>query len=421
MSMNATSSHPSTSVSDSSPDNMNSPYHSLFRNNHAVMLIIDPKNGRIIDANQAAIRFYGYTREELLDKRISDINILSEKEVFMEMQQAKAEKRCHFFFRHCLADGGIRDVEVYSGPITLDNRPLLYSIIHDITEQKQMQSALAFNQKQLKAVHDHINAAIYITDQTSHKILFMNAFLKKRIGKDLTGKTCWKHLHKNQTGPCGFCRKDRLFNTDGTPAPSHSWEYHDPETGCWYDIYNIAIPWIDGRLVRMQISTDITLRKQNEQEQKSINEQLEIKVKERTRELEDMNTALKILLKTREADKKEMAEKIKITYESIITPFLDKVKESLDTTRQTTLMGILESNLEELLKPFSNHRDPLMILTPVENQVAAMVKQGLTNKEMAEMLNKSVRTISNHRDHIRLKLGLRNKKVNLRSYLSSLH
>ncbi len=91
-------------------------YSSLFRNNHAVMLIIDPESGRIVDANRAAVRFYGYTARKLKTLRISDINMLDAGEVRLKMNQAVKEERRHFIFRHRLADGTIRDVEVNSGP-----------------------------------------------------------------------------------------------------------------------------------------------------------------------------------------------------------------------------------------------------------------------------------------------------------------
>ncbi|MCU7923458.1 MAG: PAS domain S-box protein [Candidatus Thiodiazotropha sp. (ex Dulcina madagascariensis)] len=109
-------------------------FRSLFQNSKAVQLLIDPDGGRIIDANRAAENYYGYHRKRLLRMSILEINMLSEQEVLAEMNQAKAEERDHFFFRHRLADGEVRDVEVHSGPINLQGRSLLYSIIHDVTD-----------------------------------------------------------------------------------------------------------------------------------------------------------------------------------------------------------------------------------------------------------------------------------------------
>ncbi len=128
-------------------------YTSLFSNNHAVMLIIDPKSGTIVDANPAACSYYGYSREELLSKTIMDINTLNDTEVFEEMQMAKEEKRNYFLFDHRLADGTVRNVEVYSGPITVEEKALLYSIVHDITGRMTMEKATRERQKELRGLY----------------------------------------------------------------------------------------------------------------------------------------------------------------------------------------------------------------------------------------------------------------------------
>lgn len=111
-------------------------YRSLFEKNHSVMLLIDPETAGIVDANPSACAFYGYTKEKLTAMRISDINVLSPGAVFQEMERAKSEKRSYFNFPHCLSDGTLRDVEVFSGPITVGGRALLCSIVHDISERK---------------------------------------------------------------------------------------------------------------------------------------------------------------------------------------------------------------------------------------------------------------------------------------------
>ncbi|BCR06517.1 hypothetical protein DESUT3_35860 [Desulfuromonas versatilis] len=117
-------------------------YRNLFHHNHAVMLLIDPQGGAIIDANQAACSYYGYTLQQITALKITDINTLPPEQVRSQMEKAEAKQRRHFFFQHRLADGRIRDVEVFSGPIAIDGRELLYSIVHDITERKQAERAL---------------------------------------------------------------------------------------------------------------------------------------------------------------------------------------------------------------------------------------------------------------------------------------
>ena len=117
-------------------------YRSLFKYNHAVMLLIDPATGDIVDANPAACAYYGYTHAELISRNITDINLLPRDQVFKEMQRAMSLQCRQFFFRHRLAGGEVRHVEVFSGPIRLQGRDLLYSIIHDITARRQAEEAL---------------------------------------------------------------------------------------------------------------------------------------------------------------------------------------------------------------------------------------------------------------------------------------
>lgn len=112
-------------------------YRNLFQNRHTAMLLIDPHTAAIVDANPAAVAFYGWSREELIQRKISDINTISPAEILSEMSLANSEKRSHFLFKHRLADGTVRDVEVYSGPITLKGKSLLLSIIFDITARIQ--------------------------------------------------------------------------------------------------------------------------------------------------------------------------------------------------------------------------------------------------------------------------------------------
>ncbi len=117
-------------------------YRSLFQNNHAVMLLIDPGTGEIVDANPAACAFYGYSLKELTAKNITGLNTLTADEVFEEMHRAESEQRHFFKFRHRLAGGELREVEVLSGPITVHGRGLLYSIVHDVTQLRRAEEAL---------------------------------------------------------------------------------------------------------------------------------------------------------------------------------------------------------------------------------------------------------------------------------------
>ncbi len=149
--------------------------------------------------------------------------------------------------------------------------------------------------------------------------------------------------------------------------------------------------------------------------------QLEEKVQERTVKLEEMNIALTVLLKKRDKDKNKLEENIFTNYKALISPLLLKLKNSLTRKDQQILIGIVESNLKEFLQPFSQKlSDPKVNFTPAEIQIASFIKQGITTKEIAQALNCSPRTIDTHRDNIRKKLNIKNKNINLRSFLLNL-
>jgi PAS domain S-box-containing protein len=140
-------------------------YKSLFENSFSIKLLIHPETGRIIDANKTACRYYGYSRDKLKSMSIKDINILSQDQIFEEMQNARTENRHYFLFRHRLADGELRDVEVYSGPITIGDEKVLYSIIHDITERKQIEMQIEQERQFSESLINSLPGVVYVFDQ----------------------------------------------------------------------------------------------------------------------------------------------------------------------------------------------------------------------------------------------------------------
>lgn len=127
-------------------------FKKMFENHNAIMLLIEPESGKIINANQAAAKFYGYTITKMKELMIGDINDLSEKQISEERRNAKLQNRNYFVFPHKLANGDIRMVEAHSTPIKYQNNKVLFSIIHDITERLQAQEALKFSQERLDSI-----------------------------------------------------------------------------------------------------------------------------------------------------------------------------------------------------------------------------------------------------------------------------
>ncbi len=135
--------------------------------------------------------------------------------------------------------------------------------LQDITERKQAEETQQLAHARLTTVINSLDAVVYIVDMETYEILFINERARNAFG-DIVGKTCWTSLQTDQEGPCSFCTNDKLIDTYGQPSGTFVWEHQNLLTGQWYECRDTAIPWVDGRLVRMEIATDISERKESE-------------------------------------------------------------------------------------------------------------------------------------------------------------
>ena len=168
--------------------------------------------------------------------------------------------------------------------------------------------------------------------------------------------------------------------------------------------------------INAQLELEIDERKRAEKKLRK----REIELKAQSHHLEEVITALKVLLKQREDDKKELGDNVLSNVKELVSPYLERLKNSRLNTHQKTLIDILDSNLSNMISPFiSKLSSRYFNLTPMEVRVANLVKEGKTNKEISGILYISKNTVLFHRYNIRRKLGLKNKKINLRSHLLS--
>lgn len=191
----------------------------------------------------------------------------------------------------------------------------------------------------------------------------------------------------------------------------------------------------DGRILDIQLSSsvfrdrddnlagnivilrDVTVRRRAEDALRKRESELAAQ----SRHLEEVNAALKVLLKQREEDKADLEERLLTNVKELVLPYVEKLKNSRLGSDQITLVDILESNMQEIVSPFvTKLSSRFLSLTPTEIQVASLIKDGKSSKEIASLIHTSENTVRSHRFHIRSKLGIKNKKVNLRSYLQSL-
>jgi PAS domain S-box-containing protein len=427
-------------------------YSSLFKINHSVMLLIDPENADIVDGNPAACSFYGWSQEELTSMKITDINILSNEQVFTEMERAKSEKRQHFFFRHRLANEEIRDVEVYSGPIILHGKKLLYSIIHDITERRRTEEELQKSEERYRLLVETMNEGLAMADH-NYVFTYVNERFCEMIGcsrDELTGHNLIEFVHDDYKESM----KDQMGRRKMGEAKRFDlvWGAKDG-----HKVYTLVSPRgffdAEGRFTgSLGVLTDITDRKQVEKalrkahdrlerrttELVKLNRKMKQEIEERklaeqelrkreaqleinTNELEEVNTALRVLLKRRDEDKTDLEEKILSNVKELVLPYVERLRKSGMDAKQSAYVSILESNLNDVVSPFIHKLSSKYVgLTPTEIQIANLVKEGKTTKEIAEILNSSSGTVEFHRKNIRKKIGIVNRKANLRSHLLSM-
>lgn len=238
-------------------------YKSIFENSSSIMLLIDPTNGKIIDANQSAVDFTEYRKDILLKMTINEINILDPKDIQSQINLTKKEKKKYFEFKHKTASGEIKDVEVYSSPIKRNGKVLLHSIIHDVTEKKRNHREII---KLSKAV-EQAPASILITD-TNGLIEYVNP-----KNCSLTGYELEELIGKNpRILKSGKMPKQTYRKMWESISQGKRWSgefYNRKKDGSYYwEQANIA-PIIDdsGKIVNfIKLGKDITKQKELQEE-----------------------------------------------------------------------------------------------------------------------------------------------------------
>ena len=391
--------------------------HTLINATHDIALLIEP-DGTVAAINKQAAETFRKDPGELIGRCI-----------FQFMPQDIAESRKKHIKEALLSKRPSQYIEqrrdkyyvVNLFPISdsQGNVSHLAHFVKNITELKKAEEALRDSEKQYRNIVDNALIGVYET-HLNGEILYVNDAIARIFGVDSsaemigTATAVW-HKDKNDRKVLveTLKRKGKVENFEikaVTPAG---------------ETKNVIISAVLDSDIISGMIMDITDRKKAEEALKKASYLLEYRVAERTQELErkttelqELNTALKVLLQKRDEDRKDLEERLMSNVKELALPYLQKIKRKIKDDNLNSYLNILESNLNSIISPFSQRLSAKYYdLTPAEVEIADLVKHGKSTKEIANLLSISGKTVETHRMNIRKKLGITNKKANLRTYL----
>lgn len=391
------------------------------------------QDGIFRSINQSAASCAGYQAEELIGKS-SEIFIYPED--LNEMREnsramLRGERTTPYEFRIMTKQGEIRRVMETVTAISYEGRPAILGNTMHVGNRKLTDESLKDSVQRLASIIEFLPDATFAIDMAG-KVIIWNRAMEELSGvkaSDILGKGDYEYAL-----PFYGTRRpilvDQVFEPNKLPEMD-MYNYFKREDGLLIaetDLLTLnnknlifwgkAGPLCDSNgnfIGAIETVREITERKQMELALKK----RESDLKAKTHELEDLNAALRVLLKQRNEDQKIVEENVLYNIKLLILPYIEKLKGKIDAGSRSYI-NVLESNLKDIVSPFAQKMSvQFLSLTNKEVQIANLIKEGLSTKEIANFLNVSESAINLHRYRIRHKLSL-TKGHNLRSYLSSL-
>jgi PAS domain S-box-containing protein len=433
------------------------------------ILVVDEK-GQVTHTNKRYAQMWQIPDELIRareDKKLLDfvLDQLKEPEVFLSKVQVLYKTSDEDFDVLDFKDGQV--FERFSSPLIRDGKIAgrVWSF-RDITDRKRAERALRESERKFRFLAEKMVDIVWTIDR-DFQTIYVSPSIKNVLGftpeerkrQSLEEMITPESLQKVQAMFLEELQIDKLDTSDPGRSITVEVEYYQKDGATvWMENIVKAIRDPDGEVVGMHgVSRDITDRKEMEEKLLKAHERLERRVKERTaelvaanaqlkqeaiereiaqkelkkreqklelqtRKLEEINTALKVILEKRNEDKAEIEERVLLNINEMIIPYLEKLRKSLLNELHQSYVDILESNLKEITSPFYQRMaSNFYHLTPKEIQIAGLIKQGKTTKEIAELLQSSPRAIEFHRNNLRKKFSLTNTKTNLMTHLLTLN
>ena len=247
------------------------------------------KDGKVVAANPAGAAMLGLPPQKAAGHKLSEFVRESAEAVSAYLVScAKNRQQMPGSLSRLLPNGQILRYSCFGHRVQarLSDSPLIFlrcsqaktasnrfaALNQQLERQRAIHHRLIASHTMSKTVLDSMEALVYVADMQTYEVLFVNRYGRDLLG-DITGTICWQTIQAGQTGPCSFCTNSLLLTPAGTPAKVHTWEFRNTVTGRWFHIHDRAVPWINGRLVRLEIATDITAIKEAEEKTRREEEQ----------------------------------------------------------------------------------------------------------------------------------------------------
>ena len=412
--------------------------------------------GRYLEANPVESVLTGYTREELIGRTALDLGFYDNPEDSREIRRLLLKDGTvnNYKFRSRRKSGEIFWGLLSASLIEFEGKKCLLSTVSDMTDLHKAEEALKLSEERLRMATEGATVGWWDWDFRRDSIV-CNDIYYSMLG------------YLPQEFQLSFERWKDLVHPDDREAairslnqalagnlPAYMVEYRIRcKDGAWHWIQDIGRVFerdADGRAARaigihtdiqdLKIAEELLIRANQDLEERvrsrtaaleELNESLrreissrrtvEDNLRERTGELAEINNALRVILRKSREESDESVRKMVASIRQLAFPHLEKLKLARLTGRKAVYLQLLEDALSEIMSSESSSLAALQQkLTPSEYQVAVLIRQGKTSKQLSEVMSLSCRTIESHRKSIRKKLGLHHSKTNLRSYLASI-